>query len=660
VSATIYAPSSLPRGTLAPTTRDEILAVVMDPSRLPSAPAVALQIVNAASQPDCPPTEIVSLLGLDPVLCGKLLKAVNSCLYGLKQPVASVARAVHVVGLRTVRSLALGLSLPAVKVGRGAPREMRDFWVASVGGAIIARELAVLARRPSPDDELVAGLLRDLGEVLLRQAFAGTWEDHVARHGDRTVTDPCRSEKESFGIDHADAGAELIGKWGLPPELVEPIRHHHHPERLAAAGREARERAELLWLASNLVHLDAVAQYPPLLARVLGAAEAQFGLPRPALIEFLQRVVPKIESFASVLNQDIGQCPDFAAVLAAGAAELVNLTVENSRNRMSGTASAATAGRAASVAGTLPLPAAPARSPASTLALGSDPAVPERPEFCPEFLARFPATGCRLGEYQMLQQLGRGAMGVVFKAFEPSLHRHVAIKMLAQELAATDLARQRFAREGRAAAAIQHDNVVAIHAVREARGIPFLAMEYVNGGCLETRVQQHGPMPIPLLVSTARQITAGLGAAHARNIVHRDVKPSNILIENESGRAKLTDFGLARVGDDAALTTDGTLIGTPFFMAPEVVEGATATALSDLFSLGGVFYLMATGRVPFAGQTVAAVFNAVTAGTPPPPRRLRPNVPGWLEDLILRLLRKEPAERFADAAQVAAVLASHG
>lgn len=189
-----------------------MLAFVLDPSRLPSPPAVALQIVNTASRPDCQPSEIVALLGLDPVLCGRLLKAVNSCLYGLKQPVASVARAVHVLGLKTVRSLALGLSLPAVKIGRGSQREMSEFWIASVGGAIIARELAVLSRRPNPEDDLVAGLLRDLGEVILRQAFARKWADHVAKHGDRAVTDPCEIELESFGIDHAEVSSSLLRK----------------------------------------------------------------------------------------------------------------------------------------------------------------------------------------------------------------------------------------------------------------------------------------------------------------------------------------------------------------------------------------------------------------------------------------------------------------
>ena len=271
-----------------------------------------------------------------------------------------------------------------------------------------------------------------------------------------------------------------------------------------------------------------------------------------------------------------------------------------------------------------------------------------------------PAGGCRLGGYELRSLLGRGAMGVVFKAFEPSLDRYVAVKMLAPELAACPAPRLRFAREARVAASIQHENVVAVYAVREAAGAAYLAMEYVTGGCLESRVEEHGPMPVVLHAATARQIAAGLAAAHAKQIVHRDIKPANILIEADTGRAKLTDFGLARVADDAGMTADGALIGTPFYMAPEVIQGNPATPLSDLFSLGAVFYVMATGRVPFPGQTVAAVFNAVSSADPVPPRRLRASVPDWLEDVILRLLRKTPADRFPSAAAVAAVLADRG
>ena len=630
--------------------RAELLAVILDPARLPTPPAVALQVVNTASRPDCDPSEIVAFLSLDAALCGKLLKAVNSCLYGLKQPVASVGRAVQVIGLKMVRSLALGLSLPALKVGRGTEKGMREYWLSSVGGAIIARELAVLTRRPNPDDDLVAGLLRDLGEVLLRQTFPAEWNAHVAHHGARLVDDPCGAEMESFGIDHADVTAELLCGWKLPNDLVAPIRHHHRPE-LLAANKSHADRAELLQFASYLVHVNQVAQRPELLSQVLAVARDRFALSQTALVEFLQKVTPKIESFAAVLNQDIGHCPDFAAILAAGATELVNLTVESNRERLSGMTRTPTPRRIS--------PPAPRVHPAAT---GDAPAAvignkSKLPEFRTEFAYKLPDGGCRLGEYEVQSVLGRGSMGVVFKAHDPNLDRPVAVKILSPEVSVTASARDRFAREARAAASIQHENVVSVYAVREATGTFYLAMEYVQGSCLETRLRLHGRMQETQLVTTARQIAAGLAAAHAKQIVHRDIKPANVLLEAETGRVKLTDFGLARVAnDDNNMTAAGTLIGTPYFMAPEVVRGEPATPLSDLFGLGGVLFEAATGQVPFPGQTVSAVFRAVRTAAPPSLRSLRPDLPTWLTGLVARLLEKDPTRRYASAAAVVAAI----
>jgi HD-like signal output (HDOD) protein len=656
VSATLSTPSITPPPR-AGATREELLASILHTGRLPTPPAIALEVVNVTSRPDCDPKDVVAILNRDPALCGKLLKAVNSCLYGLKQPVSSVVRAIHVLGLNTVRSLALGLSIPAVKTNHTS-EQIREYWISSVSGAIIARELAVLNRRPHADDDLVAGLLRDLGEALLQHAFAATWSSHLSRHAHRIVEDPCGAEFASFGIDHADVSAELLRLWKLPDEIVEPIRFHHRPELLSGAPKEQRERAELLHFASQLVHLDAVTQQPELLEQLLTTARDRFKLSQKALVAFLQSVAPKIEEFAAMLNQGIGQCPDYAAILAAGAVELVNLTVENSRKRLSGTIQ---------TSATVRIPtASPAIPPASRTMYAPPGALPmpiqeaNLPDFRPEFVEELPPGGCRLGSYELKSLLGRGAMGVVFKAFEPSLNRFVAIKMLAPELATSKAAQQRFAREACAAAAIQHENVVAIYAVRELTGIAYLAMEYVDGSCLEMQIQQRGPMPVMLLVETARQIAAGLTAAHAKNIIHRDIKPANILTENETGRVKLSDFGLARVADDVALTAEGALIGTPFYMAPEIIHSEPATHQSDLFSLGGVIYMMATGRVPFLAQTMAAVFHAVTSSEPVSPLQLRPNLPGWLVEVILRLLKKKPSERFPNAAAVVTALMECG
>ncbi|MBA4062100.1 MAG: serine/threonine protein kinase [Isosphaera sp.] len=661
--ATSSAPPSPPPG-YAPESpgRDAVLAAVLAPDRLPTPPAVALRVVTAAAKPDCDPAEIVTLLAQDPALCAKLLQAVNSCLYGLGKPVASLHRAVAVLGLGAVRSLALGLSLPAVRTGP-ADAATRAYHVSSVAGAIIARELSARTNRGTSADDLVAGLLRDLGAILLQQTFPDAWRAMVGRWGDRLLAEPCEAETETFGVSHAEVSAELLRRWHLPDDVVEPIRHHHHPERLAVAPDGYARRAELLYFAGLLANLDTVVRHPPVLDYVLGLSASRFGLPRPALVKFMEGVAPRVVEFGRLLDRDVRDCPNFAEALSAGGRELVNLAVETSRTRL-GVASGVRPSHP-TLAG--PDPDAAATMVASARAAGGSQPVPTPaprlraglPEFHPGFLRALPAGGCRVGEYELREVVGRGAMGVVFKAFEPGLGRFVAVKLLAPQLAADPEYRERFAREARLAAAVRHENVVAVHAVGEAGGLPYLATEYVGGGSLERAVEA-GFLPVPDAVRVAGQVAAGLAAAHAKGIVHRDVKPANVLLEADTGRAKLTDFGLARAADDARLSRDGDLIGTPHYMAPEQVNGKPATAASDLFSLGALLYVLFTGRPPFPDEGLAAVLRALCFDEPEPPRRLRPDLPAWVEAVVLRLLRKDPAGRYASADEVAAALAAGG
>lgn len=640
-------PGPLPR---LPAGRDEVLAGVLDPSRLPTPPVVALQLVQAASRPDCSTREIVTLLARDPALCGKLLKAVNSCLYGLARPVASLDRAVMLLGLNPLRSLALGLSLPAMRPAGAADRGLRDYWLQSVGGGIMARELAARTNPAAAEDDLVAGLLRDLGAVLLRQAYPAEWEAATA-DAEEQLIDPCPAEERAFGVSHAEVSAELLRGWNLPADIVEPIRHHHDPDRLPPDHPHA-DRAAALCLVGHLTRIDEVAQRPELLGRVLATAEERFGLDREALVRFLEGVVPKVKEFARVIDRDVGDCPDFASVLAAGSIELAHLAVESSLSRIA--------------ADNRPEPSRTPRPGGATL-IGFAPGAArpgdsgERPGrlplFRPEFVEEWPAGGCRLDAFELRGLLGRGAMGVVFRAYEPSLDRDVAVKMLAPELAAWPQARQRFAREARVAAAIRHENVVAIHSVRELGGWSYLAMEYVAGGTLEELLEDEGPPPPATVARIARQLAAGLAAAHARDIVHRDIKPANVLLEAATGRVKLSDFGLARVAGDAQLSRDGSLIGTPLYMSPEQVCGKPATPRSDVFGLGGVLYAMCTGRPPFPGEHVAAVLRAVTENEPEPITDFRSDIPDWLDKVVMRLLRKNPAQRFASAEELSHVLA---
>jgi WD40 repeat protein/tRNA A-37 threonylcarbamoyl transferase component Bud32 len=265
----------------------------------------------------------------------------------------------------------------------------------------------------------------------------------------------------------------------------------------------------------------------------------------------------------------------------------------------------------------------------------------------------------RLDHYEVLEVVGRGGTGVVLKARDTKLQRVVAIKVLAPRLAASRCARQRFVREAQAAAAVRDDHVVAIHAVGDDGPVPYLVMEYVSGVTLEERVRQAGALGLKEVLRVGMQVARGLAAAHAQGLVHRDIKPGNILLENGVQRVKITDFGLARAADDAGPAPGGGLAGTPLFMSPEQARGEATDHRTDLFSLGSVLYTLCAGRPPFRADTTAAVLKSVREDVPCPIRELNPDIPGWLCDLIGKLQAKDAAGRPASAREVADLLSSH-
>lgn len=270
--------------------------------------------------------------------------------------------------------------------------------------------------------------------------------------------------------------------------------------------------------------------------------------------------------------------------------------------------------------------------------------------------AQRPETLGRFAGYDVVKRIASGGMGVVYQAWDPALNRMVALKILAPVLAASDTARARFLREGRATASVAHDHVVAIHAVGEDRGLPYLVMALVSGVSLERRLQ-NGPLELTEILRIGRQIALGLAAAHAQGLIHRDVKPGNILLENGIERVKLTDFGLARAVDSPGVTRPGTIAGTPEYMSPEQARGEPVDARSDLFSLGSVLYACATGVSPFAADSTPATLKRVCDHEPPPLSQIRPTMPIWLGQLIARLMVKGPAQRWGDAEEVARCLA---
>ena len=264
------------------------------------------------------------------------------------------------------------------------------------------------------------------------------------------------------------------------------------------------------------------------------------------------------------------------------------------------------------------------------------------------------------GRYVLERELGRGGMGVVLLARDLSLDRLVALKLLPTLLAAQPVLRERFLREARTAAGLSHPHIVPIHAVEEHEGIVFIAMAFVDGETLADRVRRTGPLPPHEVARILREVAWALAYAHGRGIVHRDIKPDNILMERGSGRAMVTDFGIARPVERSAstdrLTLEGQLLGTAAFMSPEQAAGEPVDGRSDLYSLGGVGFYSLSGRAPFEARTVEALLVARFTHAAPPVTSARPDAPAALAAVIDRCLMRQPYDRYPTAEAVAEAL----
>jgi serine/threonine protein kinase/formylglycine-generating enzyme required for sulfatase activity len=267
----------------------------------------------------------------------------------------------------------------------------------------------------------------------------------------------------------------------------------------------------------------------------------------------------------------------------------------------------------------------------------------------------------RLGHYRILQVLGRGGMGVVFLAEDPKLGRKVALKVMLPKIASIPAARDRFLREAKAAASLKNNHIVTIYQVDEFNGVPFLAMELLQGESLEDALRAGRRFSISETIHIARDIAQGLADAHEKGLVHRDIKPGNLWLEKVSDdtmRVKILDFGLARAEvDDVHITEFGTIVGTPAFMAPEQARADRAIdARADLFSLGCVMYVLCTGEIPFKADTTVGTLMALALNTPVAPNQKNESVPAELSQLVMQLLEKDPAQRPKSALEVASLL----
>ena len=255
----------------------------------------------------------------------------------------------------------------------------------------------------------------------------------------------------------------------------------------------------------------------------------------------------------------------------------------------------------------------------------------------------------RVGRYELEQLVGRGGMGLVFRAHDTELHRVVAIKTLALHLIPIGAARERFVRESRACAALAHPHIVPMYDVVHDGPVPALVMQYIAGPTLQAWIQERGAMVWQDALRIGAQLADALSAAHAHGLVHRDIKPGNVLLEANGSRALLTDFGLARVLDAATMTQSGILTGTPEYMSPEQARGDSVDERSDLFSLGSLIYTMLAGHAPFRAVEPMAILHRVCHTTQTPLHRINADIPVEVSKLVDRLLAKNPQHRFSSA-----------
>jgi serine/threonine protein kinase len=301
-------------------------------------------------------------------------------------------------------------------------------------------------------------------------------------------------------------------------------------------------------------------------------------------------------------------------------------------------------------------------SPAPKVSAPSGTAIDEEDAFDADFAVQFlsPCDSAgsigRLDDIEIREIIGRGAMGIVLKGWQQELNRFVAIKVMSPYLAVSTAARRRFEREAQAAAAILHPNVMPIHSVSSTARLPYLVMPYMACESLQQRLDREGSLPLIEQLQIAVQVARGLAAAHAQGLVHRDVKPANILLERGVDRVMLTDFGLARAVDDASLTRSGVIAGTPQYMSPEQARGDAIDQRSDLFSFGSVMYAMAAGRAPFRAESSYGILRRLCETSPRSLRDVNSDAPEWLAVLIERLHARERDSRIQSASEIAEIL----
>jgi diguanylate cyclase (GGDEF)-like protein len=311
----------------------EVLKQIASNPNIPSPPTVVLRVLDQASKADCTINDLSQIIQMDPGLAGNILRIINSAMYGLSRPVTSIQRALAVVGLNSARLLVLAISFPRMQKSFKLDAALKQrYWKSSIAGAIVARELSRRQQGRDAEDDMAAGLLRDMGEMLLQQLFPDRYQEVLLQPAEAYINGQCQLEEEHCGLDHAEVCAFVLNRWRLPSDMTEAVRWHHHPEQGTYTTINAEELAYLLHFATRSAQLLLFPDHLMIFRDLLELAESRYGMNEEAVRNFLIPLSRKTTDFAALLQVDIGDCNDYQTVMTQASEELVHLTLAADRD----------------------------------------------------------------------------------------------------------------------------------------------------------------------------------------------------------------------------------------------------------------------------------------------------------------------------------------
>jgi len=554
----------------------------------------------------------------DPVMTAKILRMANSPYFGMQNKIDSISHALMILGLQNIKNILYreGL-LQILPAGSGRQRDaMASLWKHATITSVCASYLSDLFEGLNQGTLFTLGIIHDIGKlIILGLPPSHELNDTILQQYPEAVS--IQDEDRMLGINHAVIGKMALEQWGFSDLMIHSVAMHHMPSYTEVDSRRLHEEKvkymTALFLADQISKLFA--------GRNEGTLRVDPLLPNYRLLIDRNKLINKIND-PSFLSQ-IREAEILADSEYPGSAPAPRPDHDEIRTGPYAPTSPPVAGRAAEAGATMIMEKSP--------------------------------LGMTIGRYEILEKLGQGAMGTVYLGRDPLINREVAVKVLNHGYgnAGESMAevKKRFFGEAEAAGRLEHPNLVTVYDVGDYRGTAYIAMERLDGANLAEYCEKNSRLPVATIFRIVATVAKALDYAHAKGVVHRDIKPGNIHIL-KNGEAKVVDFGIARM-TDAAKTATGIISGSPYYMSPEQIEGQPVDGRSDLFSLGVVMFELLAGEKPFSGDTVNSLMHRIITQPPAPIKTLVPDISSQLVDILEKAMAKDRADRYQNGQEMA-------